>query len=68
MSNILDPIMFASDTNLFYCYQGINTLFTTVNEELEKVRDWFKVNKLSLNIKKLSIRFFINIQSYMVYF
>lgn len=26
--------------------------FSTVNLELEKIEQWFKVNKLSLNIKK----------------
>ena len=40
-SNILDPIMFVDDTNLFYSQYDIKTLFSTVNEELEKLRDWF---------------------------
>ena len=52
VSNILDPIMFADDTNLFYSHHNIKELFTTVNKELQKLGDWFTSNKLSLNIKK----------------
>ena len=33
-SNLLDPIMFADDTNLFYAEENIKTLFDTVNIEL----------------------------------
>ena len=40
------------DTNLFYSNNDIETLFSTVNMELEKISEWFKANKLSLNIKK----------------
>ena len=51
-SSILDPIMFADDTNLFYSHKNIHQLFAKVNDELEKIGDWFKANKLSLNNKK----------------
>ena len=37
---ILDPIMFADDTNYFYSHQDINTLFSTINAESEKVEQW----------------------------
>ena len=57
-TNILDPIMFADDTNLFYSHHDIKTLFSTVNEELEKLGDWFTANRLSLNIKKTKYTFF----------
>ena len=62
VSNILDPIMFADDTNLFYSHHNINELFTTVNKELQKLGDWFTSNKLSLKIKKLNILFPIKTQ------
>ena len=58
VSNILDPIMFADDTNLFYSHHNIKELFTTVNKELQKLGDWFTSNKLSLNIKKTKYTFF----------
>ena len=44
--------MFADETKLFLSHQNINTLFKIFNEEIKKIGDWFKVNKLSLNIKK----------------
>ena len=34
-SNILDPIMFAYDTSLFYCHHRKKIIFETVNCELE---------------------------------
>ena len=39
--------MFADDTNLFYSHSNIKTLFKTVNEELNKLSEWFACNKLS---------------------
>ena len=51
-SRVLYPIMYTEDTNLFYSNNDIETLFSTVNMELEKISEWFKANKLSLNIKK----------------
>ena len=41
--------MFADDTNLFYSHKDIKTLFNIVNNELIKINDWLKANKLSLN-------------------
>ena len=57
-SNLLDPIMFADDTNLFYAEENIKTLFDTVNIELQKVSQWFIYNKLSLNVTKTNYSFF----------
>ena len=57
-SNLLEPIMFADDTNLFYSHKNIKTIFKTVNEELEKISTWLKLNKLSLNTNKTKFTFF----------
>ena len=57
-SNILDPIMFADDTNLFYSHHQIKVLFETVNAELQKISQWFRANKLSLNVKKTNYTLF----------
>ena len=46
--------MFADDTNLFYLHHNIKKLFSTVNEELEKLAGWFT----ELNIKKTKYTFF----------
>ena len=57
-SNILNSIMFADDTNLFYSHKNIENLFFTMNNELVKINKWFKANKLSLNIKKAKFTLF----------
>ena len=57
-TNILDLVMFADDTNLFYSHHDIKTLFSTVNEQLKKLEGWFTANRLSLSIKKTKYTFF----------
>ena len=57
-STILEPIMFADDTNLFISHKNITTLFSTMNKELTKIQEWFNANKLSLNISKTKYSFF----------
>ena len=57
-STILEPIMFADDTNLFISRKNITTLFSTMNKELTKIQEWFNANKLSLNISKTKYSFF----------
>ena len=56
-SSVLDPIMFADYTNLFYAHSNIQKLFSTLNEELASIRQWFTSNKLSLNAKKTKYSF-----------
>ena len=51
-SKLLIYILFADDTNLVYTHSDLSQLISTVNCELAKLDDWFKVNKLSLNIFK----------------
>ena len=55
---MLDPIMFADDTNLSFSNSNIKTLFATANHELEKISLWFIANRLSLNIKKTKYTLF----------
>ena len=50
--------MFADDTNLFYSHHQIKILFETVNCELEKINQWFKANRLSLNVEKTNYTLF----------
>ena len=45
-------VLFADDTNIFYSHPNLNTLTHIFNTELVKVSNWFKANKLSLNVKK----------------
>ena len=51
-SSVLDPIMFADDTNLFYTDSNIQKLFSAMNEELASINQWLSSNKLSLNAQK----------------
>ena len=51
-SSVLDPIMFADDTDLFYTHSNMQRLFSTMNEELVSIIQWFTSDKLSLNAKK----------------
>ena len=44
--------MFAGDTNLFLSHKNIDTVFVSMNVELENVSKWFKSNKLFLNVDK----------------
>ena len=57
-SKILNPIMFADDTNLFFSNHDIKTLFQIVNQELRNIHEWFNANKLSLNTGKTKYIFF----------
>ena len=59
--DLLDPIMFADDTNFFYTNKDINTAFLKVHDELQKINEWFISNKLSLNVKKTNTRFSTNL-------
>ena len=49
-TKVLDPVLFADDTNIFCSDNNIRTLFETANQELSQINDWFLANKLSLNV------------------
>ena len=52
-SLVLNPIMFANDTNLFFEHTDLRILLSIVNEKLNKIYEWFKADKLSLNAEKI---------------
>ena len=60
---LLDVILFADDTNLFYLHNNVNELFRTMNDELSHLNDWFYANKLSLNTDKTKYVLFHNAKS-----
>ena len=66
--NFLNTIMFADDTNLFFEHKDISFLFSTVNRELQNINEWFISNKLSLNVKKPNVQFFIKLVGEMIYY
>ena len=52
--------MFADDTNLFASHNNLDALINILNKELDKVLNWLKINKLSLNVKKTLFILFYN--------
>ena len=52
VSSSLFFILFADDTNVFNSHSSLETLIDHTNTELEKVAEWFRVNKLTLNLDK----------------
>ena len=52
VSDNLDFTLFADDTSILNTNKNLNDLQAETNEELKKLNDWFKANKLSLNISK----------------
>ena len=48
----LFAILFADDSNFFYTHKNIDTIFDTLNTELEKIVKWLNANKMSLNVDK----------------
>jgi len=51
--------LFADDTNIFLHHSDLNILKSMSNVELDKLSEWFKSNRLSLNIKKTNYIFMI---------
>ena len=59
-STLLSFVLFADDSNLFFSHKNPNILARTVNNELEKVTQWIRANKLSLNLQKTKYMIFSN--------
>ena len=51
-SSSLDFILFADDTNIICSNDDPDTLETVLNKDLHIISNWFKLNKLSLNVAK----------------
>ena len=58
VSNVLELILFADDTNIFYSHTDASYLMEVVNLELKKITCWFYTNKLSINVKKSNFMIF----------
>ena len=58
--SILNLILFADDTNIFYSGKDVYNICHIMTEELRKINVWFKVHKLSLNVSKTNDMLFGN--------
>ena len=59
VSQLLKFILFADDTNIFLSGTDVHYLCRVMCEELVKLENWFRLNKLSLNV---------NATNYVVFF
>ena len=57
-SNIIDLVLFADDTNLFFSHNDLSYLMETINSEMIQLSNWFLANKLSINVKKSNFMIF----------
>jgi len=57
-SSVRHFILFADDTNVFYSHKSLDNLMDLVNSELATVADWFRANRLSLNLSKTNFIIF----------
>jgi len=53
-------IIFADDTNIIFSHDDPIKLERLINTELDNISNWFKLNKLSLNIDKTNFMIFKN--------
>ena len=47
-----NSLLFADDTTLLHSHKNLRYLIWTVEEDLSSLMDWFKANKLTLNLDK----------------
>ena len=59
-SSIILSILFADDTTLQLSSNSLEVLCSTANTELVKISDWFRANKLTLNVSKTKYILFRN--------
>ena len=57
-SDVIDLVLFADDTNLFFSHNDLSYLMETINSEMFQLSNWFLANKLSINVKKSNFMIF----------
>ena len=58
VSKVVDFILFADDTNIFFSHKDFNLLPEIVYSEMPKLTQWCRANKLSINFKKSNFMVF----------
>ena len=52
VSTKLKFLLYADDTNILYENTDANAIIKTINMEMQKIMEWFKSNKLHINVNK----------------
>ena len=65
--NNANTILFADDTTVYYANKSIAALYEIMSQELSCLSDWFRANKLSLNVSKTNYILFSNTDSKLSY-
>ena len=52
VSALVEFLMFADNTSVFITSHSLESLSVTANTVLAKLAQWFRLNKLSLNVNK----------------
>ena len=60
VSDIFTFLLLADDTNIFCSGDNLQQLLRLITSEMNKLKQWFDRNKLSLNLNKTKIMFFGN--------
>ena len=58
VSDLFKFVLFADDTNILYAGDNLEDLLEGVSTELLKLKKWFNLNKLSLNVNKTKLILF----------
>ena len=59
-STILNFVLSADDTTVLYSHKDLANKIVMINNELQKVTDWFKANKLSINVDKTNFMIWVH--------
>jgi len=57
---VLQFLMFADDTNIFYSRNNLPEIAENISSEMVKIKEWFDKNKLCLNWEKKKYMIFGN--------
>ena len=60
VSNIFNFILFADDTTILSTHKDTKLLYKQANNELDKLQNWLRLNKLSINVNKTNYIIFSN--------
>ena len=60
VSNIFNFILFADDTTILSTHEDTKLLYKQANNELDKLQNWLRLNKLSINVNRTNYIIFSN--------